>query len=303
MASAAELAAMRRAIALAAAGLGTTSPNPPVGCVLLDLEDQIVGEGHHERKGEAHAEAQALAAAGPLAADATAVVTLEPCNHHGRTPPCRQGLIEAGIRRVVIAVIDPTSRGEGGVAELRRASVDVETGVLAAEARIVLGDWLAGLEIRRPVITWPYLITAHGVQALPADTGQARLLYLNADAVLSADGSVREAIPDSHGKGILALKDHPPGTSAVEAAAALYDGGIRRLLLEGGHDAATPFLAAGLVDRVVAYLPHGSSSRHPAAELPWPLLPPGFVITDVVRTERYVRIDGHPDPLSAGHES
>jgi diaminohydroxyphosphoribosylaminopyrimidine deaminase / 5-amino-6-(5-phosphoribosylamino)uracil reductase len=303
MASAAELAAMRRAIALAAAGLGTTRPNPPVGCVLLGPGNQIVGEGYHERKGEAHAEARALAAAGPLAAGATAVVTLEPCNHHGRTPACRQSLIDAGIRRAVIAVIDPTSRGDGGVAELRRAGVDVETGVLAAETRVVLGDWLAGLEIRRPVITWPYLIAAHGVQALPADTDQARLLRLNADAVLSADGSAREAIRDSHGKGILALKDHPPGTSAVDAAAALYDGGVRRLLLEGGHDAATPFLAAHLVDRVVAYLLPGGSSRHPAAELPWPLLPPDFVITGAVRTERYVRIDGHPRPLSAGHES
>ena len=145
MASAAEIAAMRRAIALSAAGLGMTSPNPPVGCVLLDPQDRIVGEGYHERKGEAHAEAQALAAAGPLAAGATAVVTLEPCNHQGRTPPCRQSLIGAGIRRVIIAIIDPTSRGEGGVVELRRAGVDVETGVLADEARVVLGDWLAGL--------------------------------------------------------------------------------------------------------------------------------------------------------------
>lgn len=119
MASPAELAVMRRAIALSAAGLGTTSPNPPVGCVLLDPSGQIIGEGYHERKGEPHAEAQALAAAGPLADGATAVVTLEPCNHQGRTPPCCQALIDAGIRRAVIAVIDPTSRGEGGVAVTR----------------------------------------------------------------------------------------------------------------------------------------------------------------------------------------
>ncbi len=296
---------MRRAIALAAGGLGTTSPNPPVGCVLLGPGNQIVGEGYHERKGEAHAEAQALAAARPLAVGATAVVTLEPCNHQGRTPPCRQGLIDAGIRRAVIAVIDPTSRGQGGVAQFRQAGVEVETGVLAAEARLVLGDWLAGLENCRPVITWPYLITARGVEALPADTGEARLLHLNADAVLSADGSVREAIPDSHGKATLALKDNPPGTSAAEAAAALYNGGVRRLLLEGGHDAAMPFLASGLVDRVVAYLPHGGSSRRPAAELPWPLLPPGFAITGAVRTERRIRIDAYPDPpgWTAGYGS
>ncbi len=297
MASAAEVAAMRRAIALSASGLGTTSPNPPVGCVLLDLQDRIVGEGYHERKGEAHAEAQALAAAGPLAAAATAVVTLEPCNHQGRTPPCRQSLIDAGIRRVIIAVTDPTSRGEGGAAELRRAGADVETGVLAAEARTVLGDWLAGLQERRSVIIWPYLITGQGVEPLPADTAEARLLRLNADAVLRADGTVWEAVPGSHGTGILALYDQPPGTSAAETAAALYDGGVRRLLLDGGRDVATPFLDAGLVDRVVAYLPHGIASRRPGAELPWPLLPPGFVITGTARTDGFVRVDGQADAL------
>jgi diaminohydroxyphosphoribosylaminopyrimidine deaminase/5-amino-6-(5-phosphoribosylamino)uracil reductase len=296
MVSAAEAAAMRRAIALSAAGLGTTSPNPPVGCILLDPQNRIVGEGYHERKGEAHAEAQALAAAGPLAADATAVVTLEPCNHQGRTPPCRQALIDAGVRRVVIAILDPTSRGEGGVVELRRAGVDVETGVLATEARVVLGDWLAGLRDRRPVITWPYLITGHGTEALPADTSEARLLRLNADAVLEADGTAREAIPDSHGKGILALKDQAPGSGAAVTAAALYDSGVRRLLLDGGYDTAKPFLDSGLVDRVVAYLPHGQASWRPRGELPWPLLPPGFVITSATRTETFVRIDGQPPP-------
>ena len=298
MASPAEVAAMRRAIALSAAGLGTTSPNPPVGCVLLDPAGRIVGEGYHERKGEPHAEAQALAAAGPLASDATAVVTLEPCNHQGRTPPCRQALIDAGIRRAVVAVIDPTSRGEGGVAELRRADVEVETDVLAGEARIVLGQWLAGLKTRRPVITWPYLITDHGVEALPADTEEARLLHVNADAVLRADGTVREAVPDSHGKGILSLQDQPPGTGATEAAAALYDGGVRHLLLDGGPDAAGPFLASGLVDRVVAFMPHGGASGRPAAGLPWPLLPPGFVITGAARTEGFVRVEGQDQALS-----
>lgn len=296
MASAAEAAAMRRAIALSAAGLGTTSPNPPVGCVVLDPAGRIVGEGFHERKGEAHAEAQALAAAGPLAAGATAVVTLEPCNHQGRTPPCRQALIDAGIRRVVVAVIDPTSRGQGGAAELRRAGIDVETGVLDGEARIVLGDWLVGLRNRRPIITWPYLITSEGIEALPADISEARLLRLNADAVLGADGTVREAIPGSHGKGILDLKDQAPGvTTAAVAAATLYNGGVRRLLLDGGPSVAGPFLDAGLVDRTVAYLLHGKASERPGAVLSWPLLPSGFVITGVARSERFVRVDGRPD--------
>ena len=293
MASFAEAAAMRRAIALSAAGLGTTSPNPPVGCVLLSPSGRIVGEGYHQRKGEAHAEAQALAAAGPLASGATAVVTLEPCNHQGRTPPCRQALIDAGIRRAVVAVIDPTSRGKGGVAELRRAGVDVETGVLAGEAEIVLGDWLAGLRDRHPVITWPYIVTAEGLGQLPADTREARELRLNADAVLGADGTVREAVPGSHGKGILALGEVPPGDGAA-VAAALYDGGVRLLLLDGGLPVAVPFLDAGVVDRAVAFLAYGSASSRPAAEPPWPLLPPGFAITGVTRTGNFVRVDGQP---------
>lgn len=296
MVSFAEAAAMRRAIALSAAGLGTTSPNPPVGCVLLSPAGRVVGEGYHERKGEAHAEAQALAAAGPLAAGATAVVTLEPCNHQGRTPPCRQALIDAGIRRAVIAVIDPTSRGEGGIAELRRVGVDVETGVLAGEAEIVLGDWLAGLRDRRPVITWPYLITGEVLGQLPADTGEARQLRLNADAVLGADGIPWEAVPGSHGKGILALGEVPLGDGAA-AAAVLYDGGVRRLLLDGGLPVAVPFLDAGVVDRVVAFLPYGSASSRPAAAPPWPLLPPGFVITGTTRTADFVQVEGKPEAL------
>src|SRR5262245_5573996 len=125
---------MRLAIALSARGLGTTSPNPPVGCVILDPNGDIAGTGFHERKGAPHAEAPALAAAGPRAKGGTAVVTLEPCNHIGRTPACRQALLDAHIARVVIALIDPTSRGQGGAAVLRTSGVDVEVGVLADEA-------------------------------------------------------------------------------------------------------------------------------------------------------------------------
>jgi diaminohydroxyphosphoribosylaminopyrimidine deaminase / 5-amino-6-(5-phosphoribosylamino)uracil reductase len=109
--------------------------------------------------------------------------------------------------------------------------------------------------------------------------------------VLGADGTVREAVPGSHGKGILALQDQPLGDGAA-VAAALYDGGVRRLLLDGGLPVAAPFLDAGVVDRVVAYLPYGSASSRPAAEPPWPLLPPGFVITGTTRTEAFVRVEG-----------
>jgi diaminohydroxyphosphoribosylaminopyrimidine deaminase/5-amino-6-(5-phosphoribosylamino)uracil reductase len=290
MASAAEAAAMRRAIALAALGLGTTSPNPPVGCVILRPDGPIAGEGWHVRKGEAHAETQALARAGEQAAGATAVVTLEPCNHYGRTPPCREALITAGVRRVVIALIDPTSRREGGAAMLTAAGIDVETGVLADEARVLLGPWLTALETRRPVITWAYVIDGHSITPLPAGSAEAYQLRLNADAVLQTDGAVSEAVPDSHGAGVLTLKDIPPGAGPRDAAAALYDGGVRNLLLRGGLDVAGPFLDQQLVDHIVAYVPIGHEPQNPAASHPWPQLPPGFGITSVSKIDGFAQI-------------
>ena len=116
---------MRRAIALAAAASGTTSPNPVVGCVLLDRRPAIVGEGFHAYAGGPHAEVVALAEAGERARGGTAVVTLEPCNHTGRTGPCTQALIRAGVARVVFAVDDPT-RTAAAAAQLRAAGVEVE---------------------------------------------------------------------------------------------------------------------------------------------------------------------------------
>jgi diaminohydroxyphosphoribosylaminopyrimidine deaminase/5-amino-6-(5-phosphoribosylamino)uracil reductase len=303
MASPAEIAAMQRAIALATLGMGTTSPNPPVGCVILRPDGQIAGEGWHSRKGEAHAETQALARAGERATGSTAVVTLEPCNHYGRTPPCRQALITAGIRRVIIALIDPTSRGQGGAAMLTAAGLDVEVGVLADEARVLLGSWLMALEMRRPVITWPYVLDDHGLTPLPPKSAEAYRLRLDADAVLRTDGSVSEAVPDTHGAGTLALKDIPPGTHPRDAIAALYDGGVRSLLLDGGLTLAGPFLEHGLIDHVLAYIPATVHSR-PASNVPWPQLPPGFRITSARRVEGFAqlqaqRVGRHAEPPKA----
>ncbi len=298
MATVAEMAAMRRAIALSAAGIGTTSPNPPVGCVLLGRDGRVVGEGYHARKGEAHAEARALAAAGGLAEAATAVVTLEPCNHQGRTPACRQALIDAKIARVVIALLDPTSRGEGGAAGLRAAGVDVEVGVLHAETRVVLGPWLMALERQRPLVTWPYVMDAGGVEAMPVGTGDAHLLELGADAVLHVDGSVTEAVAGSHGTGILRLPDFTAGTEPAVVVAALYQGGVRRLLLAGDLTRAQPFLAQGLIDRVCAYLPVGGAPGVSQGDRPWPQLPPGFSITATTRLDGFVRIDAQRNAQS-----
>ncbi len=126
---------MARAIRLARRGLYTTDPNPRVGCVLVK-DGVIVGEGYHHRAGEPHAERNALAASGARAKGATAYVTLEPCCHHGRTPPCSDALIEAGVVRVVAAMQDPNPRVSGqGLQQLRQAGIEVDVGLLEAEAR------------------------------------------------------------------------------------------------------------------------------------------------------------------------
>ena len=126
---------MARALRLAERGLYTTSPNPRVGCVLVS-DSGVVGEGWHERTGEAHAEVLALSAAGVAARGATAYVTLEPCNHHGRTPPCADALIAAGVARVVVALQDPNPKVAGeGIAKLRAAGITVDCGLMESAAR------------------------------------------------------------------------------------------------------------------------------------------------------------------------
>jgi diaminohydroxyphosphoribosylaminopyrimidine deaminase/5-amino-6-(5-phosphoribosylamino)uracil reductase len=126
---------MARALCLAERGLYTTTPNPRVGCVLV-RDGQVVGEGWHERTGEPHAEIHALRAASDTARGATAYVTLEPCNHHGRTPPCTDALIRAGVARVVAAIQDPNPQVSGqGMAKLRAAGIEAECGLMEAAAR------------------------------------------------------------------------------------------------------------------------------------------------------------------------
>ncbi|WP_456249621.1 bifunctional diaminohydroxyphosphoribosylaminopyrimidine deaminase/5-amino-6-(5-phosphoribosylamino)uracil reductase RibD [Longispora urticae] len=226
---------MRRAIELSARGLGTTSPNPPVGCVILNADGAVVGEGFHVRKGEPHAEVHALRAAGESARGGTAYVTLEPCNHFGRTPPCHQALIDAGIERVHISVIDPTSRGEGGAARLRAAGLAITMGLLEAETLEVLGPWLHALQHNRPHVTW-------------SRVGMSRAESAKWDAILTIDGKLTEGIPGGHGEGVFSLDGIDTSLKPAELLTALYAGGVRRLLLDGDAAFVEPFLAAGLVD-------------------------------------------------------
>ncbi len=163
--TAAELDALGRAVKLAGNGAGTALPNPLVGCVLLDAAGRIVGEGYHAESGGPHAEVAALRAAGEKARGATVVVTLEPCNHSGRTGPCSQALIEAGVARVIAAVRDPWPPAAGGIERLLAAGVevvDLSDQPLSADARLVNRVWLTATRLRRPFVTFKAGMTIDG---------------------------------------------------------------------------------------------------------------------------------------------
>lgn len=283
-----ELAAMRRAIVISASGLGATSPNPAVGCVILDAAGHRAGEGFHVRKGDSHAEVNALAAAGGRAAGGTAVVTLEPCNHEGLTPPCHRALLDAGITRVLIAVMDPTSRGEGGAARLCQAGVDVHTHVLEEEALLVLGPWLAALSHRRPALHLLIQTDAAGdVSPLSAEAFAEIEVERHAhDLLISPDGSVEEGRGGSHGRGFAvpaaAVPDEPDGALAV-----LAEAGARSVLLIGLSHLGKRLLNESLIDRLTLLMPVPGPSQ-PAT--PTPSLPDGYVLSRITRTSRQLVI-------------
>ena len=159
----ADAAAMRRALELATRG-PARGVNPRVGCVILSPHGDVLAEGWHRGAGTAHAEVDALGKLAPGAAEgATAVVTLEPCNHTGRTGPCAVALIDAGIGRVVYAVADPGEHSAGGAERLREAGVAVEAGVLGAEVEAMLDDWLFAARHHRPRVTvkWASSLDGH----------------------------------------------------------------------------------------------------------------------------------------------
>ncbi len=162
--------------------------------------------------------------------------------------------------------------------------------MLAEEAHAVLGTWLAATQARRPVITWPYVITDAGVTPLDTAMGELQALRRNADAVLSGNGNVCEAVPSSHGQGTLQLPKRIAAADACEAATQLFDAGVRMLILDGDQSVAEPFLIAGIIDHVIAFLPDGKASRRPQVAAPWPLLPPGFAMNQLGRVGGFVRV-------------
>jgi len=292
VASAVEVAAMARAVALSAAGLGRTAPNPVVGAVVLDAGGRQVGEGFHARAGGPHAEVVALSGARERARGGTVVVTLEPCRHAGRTGPCTAALQRAGVARVVYAVPDPTLRAAGGAAELAAAGVAVEGGVLADAAARVNEAWLLASRLGRPFVTWKCAATLDGRVAAadgtsrwitgPAARADAHRLRAESDAVLVGTGTALADDPRLTVRApgappaerqplrvVLGRRPLPSGARLLDGSAEtlliadrdpaaalklLFDRGVRHVLVEGGPTVAGAFVAAGLVDRVVGYL-------------------------------------------------
>ena len=265
---------MRRALQLAASG-PWPDPNPRVGCVVVAADGTVVGEGHHHGAGTPHAEIEALSSAGSAARGATAYVTLEPCSHTGRTGPCAEALVEAGVARVVFAQSDPNPDAAGGAEVLHAAGIHVTGGVLADEAATLNDRWARSVALGRPLVTWKLATTLDGRSAA-ADgssqwiTGEAARADVHAlratrDAVLVGTGTVLADDPrvvmgerplpagarlhDAPGE-VLHLTTRDPS----EALGRLWHSGIRDVWLEGGPTLAAAFLRAGLVDDVYAYV-------------------------------------------------
>ncbi|MFA4896854.1 MULTISPECIES: bifunctional diaminohydroxyphosphoribosylaminopyrimidine deaminase/5-amino-6-(5-phosphoribosylamino)uracil reductase RibD [Microbacterium] len=286
----AERHAMTRALELAARG--PRGANPQVGAVILSPEGEILAEGWHHGAGTPHAEVDALSKLhGDAAGGATAVVTLEPCNHTGRTGPCAVALIDAGISRVIYALDDPGAASGGGAERLRGAGVEVEAGEQADDARSLISDWLTAQRLGRPHITVKWAQSLDG-RAAAADgtsqwiTGPAARADVHrrrsaADAIIVGTGTVLADDPALTARDGDRLYEHQPipvviGSRETPADAAvrrhpheavfygtrdlhvvvadLHDRGIQTAFIEGGPTLASAFIAAGLADRVLAYV-------------------------------------------------
>ncbi len=266
---------MAAAVAVAARGLPSAAPNPNVGCVLVN-GGRVVGRGWTAAGGRPHAEAAALAMAGPTAAGATAYVTLEPCAHASvRGPACADLLAAAGVARVVGAVIDPDPRTAGaGYARLAAAGVAVTDGVMAAAARQVMAPWWTRQRLARPLVTLKLALSLDGCIALASGasrwiTGDRARAHAHGErarhgGILVGRGTfvadapqldVRLAGLDQHQplRVVLTSGAAPTGWTAIAAPAGIAGLPVDSVLVEGGAQAAAAFVRAGLVDRLLIY--------------------------------------------------
>jgi diaminohydroxyphosphoribosylaminopyrimidine deaminase/5-amino-6-(5-phosphoribosylamino)uracil reductase len=279
-----------RALELAERGRGTTKPNPVVGAVIARA-GEVVGEGWHERPGGPHAEIAALEAAGDRARGSTLYLTLEPCAHHGRTPPCVDAVIEAGVARVVVAVGDPDERTNGrGFKRLRAAGVEVELpgGHLEWRARVQNEGYRTWASRGRPFVTYKAAITLDGRMTVPGSrwvSGEESRRFVHelratSDAVAVGMGTVRADDPALTARDVgaarqprrLAFGRRPlPEGSELELVSGPLEEELRRLgeeevqslLLEGGPTLATAFLEADLIDKLLVFVAPRLSGEGP----------------------------------------
>jgi len=227
---AADIRYMQMALGLARRGLGAVWPNPAVGCVLVDAKGRVAGRGWTQPGGRPHAEAEALARAGARARGATAYVTVEPCNHHGQTPPCTDALIDAGISNVLISVLDPDSRVSGtGAARLKDAGIQVVTGVLAKEGKAANRGFFSRIENKSPSFTLKAATTLDGRIATEGGDSQwitgaearraGHLLRARHDAVMVGSGTALADDPT--------LTSRLPGVTNQARPRIVMDGRLR----------------------------------------------------------------------------
>lgn len=268
---------LERAIELAERGRGTTRPNPLVGAVVV-AGDEVVAEGWHERKGGPHAEVVALEAAGDRARGATLYVTMEPCAHHGTTPPCTEAVLQAGVAKVVAGSLDPNPEAGGGLDLLAAGGVEVEHAD-SFEARAQNDAWRTWISTRRPFVTLKLAVTVDGRVTVPdsrwvtGEESRRRVHELRAasDAVAVGMGTVRADDPRLDARDVTAERqprriafgrDPLPEGSELELLSGpledelrrLGEQGVQSLLLEGGPTLATAFLERDLVDRLLVFV-------------------------------------------------
>ena len=271
---------IEHALELAERGRGTTHPNPIVGAVVVS-GGEVVGEGWHEEKGGPHAEVAALANAGNKARGATVYVTLEPCVHHGETPPCVDALVEAGVARVVAGQADPHLDHGGGLERLREAGIEVDLAEddLAFRCRQQIEEWRTWVTEKRPFVTYKVAVSLDGRIAMPdsrwvSGEDSRRLVHLMraaSDAVAVGMGTVRwenprldaRGVPVTHQPRRLAFGNGPlPEGSELELRSGalreelelLAEDGVQSFLLEGGPTLAAAFLEQDLVDKMLVFV-------------------------------------------------
>jgi diaminohydroxyphosphoribosylaminopyrimidine deaminase/5-amino-6-(5-phosphoribosylamino)uracil reductase len=278
---------LERALELAERGRGTTYPNPIVGAVVV-RDGAVVGEGWHERKGGPHAEVVALDAAGDRARDSTLYVTMEPCAHHGSTPPCTDAVLAAGVAKVVAGSLDPNPEARGGFDVLRAAGVEVEDADFF-QARVQNEAWRVWVAEQRPFVILKLALTLDGRVAVPGsrwvsgEESRRRVHELRAevDAVAVGMGTVRADDPQLTARDVGAERQPrrlafgsvplPDGSELELRSGPLEDelgklaaDGVQSLLLEGGPTLAESFLRADLVDKVLLFVAPRIAGSGPA---------------------------------------